>query len=146
MVQESSVKAVCMLHVKNVYIEFGVAKIGEPVPMNEKIMEVMGDRKEVPDFYHMDFKSDPNLREERFDTYSLGALMYRLMYNDTLIFREPGVVQLPAAPSYNKRLKETVQLLIGHNSSLREIEAKIEMSEQVKKVIEDQKQVSKSKK
>lgn len=79
----------------------------------------MGDRKEVPDFYHADFKTDPNLREERFDTYSLGILMYRLMYNDTLIFKEPGVVQMPAAPSWSKKLKETAQLLIGHNSSLR---------------------------
>lgn len=76
-----------MLHVKNVFIEFGIPKIGEPVPMNEKIYEVMQDRKEVPDFYHQDFKADPNLREERFDTYSLGVLMYRMMYNDTLIFK-----------------------------------------------------------
>jgi hypothetical protein len=52
-----------MLHIKNVYIEFGVPKIGEPVPLNEKILEVMTDRKEVPDFYHADFKNDPNLRE-----------------------------------------------------------------------------------
>ncbi len=45
-----------MLHIKNVWIENGIPKIGEPIPMNTKIEEILADRAEVPDFYHADFK------------------------------------------------------------------------------------------
>jgi hypothetical protein len=63
MVQESTLKAICMLHIKNIFIENGIPKIGEPIPINEKITEVLIDRKEVPDFYHPEFKGDPTQRQ-----------------------------------------------------------------------------------
>jgi hypothetical protein len=52
MVQSSTLKAICMLNIRNIFIEFGIPKIGEPIPMNEKLNEVLVDRKDVPDFYH----------------------------------------------------------------------------------------------
>lgn len=33
-VQDSSIKSISMLHIKNIYIENGIPKIGEPIPMN----------------------------------------------------------------------------------------------------------------
>ena len=51
-----------MLHIKNIYIENGIPKIGEPVPMNQKIDEMLGDRADVPDFYHTDFKKNPKAK------------------------------------------------------------------------------------
>jgi len=33
-----------MLHIKNIYIENGIPKIGEPIPMNPKIQEILVDR------------------------------------------------------------------------------------------------------
>ena len=41
-----------MLHIKNVFIENGIPKIGEPVPINNKVIEILADRSDVPDFYH----------------------------------------------------------------------------------------------
>lgn len=35
-VQQSTLKSINMLHIKNVYIENGIPRIGEPIPMNEK--------------------------------------------------------------------------------------------------------------
>ena len=34
LIQDSPIKSLCMLHIKNIYIENGIPKIGEPVPMN----------------------------------------------------------------------------------------------------------------
>ena len=48
-----------MLHIRNIYIENGIPKIGDPVPMNENMEQIMIDRSEVPDFYHIDFKKNP---------------------------------------------------------------------------------------
>jgi hypothetical protein len=48
-----------MLHIKNIYIENGIPKIGEPVPMSTKLEEMLIDRSEVPDFYHAEFKKNP---------------------------------------------------------------------------------------
>lgn len=69
-----------MLHIRNIYIENGIPKIGDPVPLNENISAILVDRAEVPDFYHTDFKKEPKSRSEIFDTYSLGVLLYKLMY------------------------------------------------------------------
>mgnify|MGYP006876306423 CR=1 FL=1 len=63
MVQSSTLKAICMLHIRNIFIEFGIPKIGEPIPLNEKINEVLVDRRDVPDFYHPEFKNDPTQRQ-----------------------------------------------------------------------------------
>lgn len=35
--QESTLKSISMLHIKNIYIENGIPKIGEPIPLNQKI-------------------------------------------------------------------------------------------------------------
>lgn len=33
-IQETALKSIGMLHIKNIYLENGIVKIGEPVPMN----------------------------------------------------------------------------------------------------------------
>ncbi len=45
-----------MLHIRNIYIENGVPKIGEPVPMSDKLLIALREREDVPDFYHSLFK------------------------------------------------------------------------------------------
>ena len=37
-VQLSTLKSINMLHIKNVYIENGIPKVGEPVPINNKLL------------------------------------------------------------------------------------------------------------
>lgn len=75
-----------MLHIKNIYLENGIPKIGEPVPMSEKLVSALQNKQEVPDFYHTQFKADPKKNREDFDTYSLGVLLYKLMYTEYPIF------------------------------------------------------------
>ena len=106
-IQESPLKSINMLNIKNIYIENGIPKIGEPVPMNKKIEEILVDRSEVPDFYHSTFKSNPSSHQETYDTYSLGVLLYKLMYKEYPIFPN-GKVHIPTAPTYNKKLKTTL--------------------------------------
>lgn len=69
-----------MLHIKNIYIENGIPKIGQPIPINPRIQEILSDRSDVPDFYHINFKKDPTSHDVNYDTYSLGVLLYKLMY------------------------------------------------------------------
>ena len=61
----------------------------------------------MPDFYHPGFKKDPNDRNPKFDTYSLGVLLYKLMYTEYPIFPN-GKVHIPTTPNYNKRLKSSL--------------------------------------
>ena len=75
-----------MLHIRNIYIENGIPKIGEPVPMNRELVKELKDKAEVPDFYHASFKKNPKVKGNYFDTYSLGVLMYKLMYTEYPIF------------------------------------------------------------
>ena len=101
-----------MLHIKNIYIENGIPKVGEPIPMNSKIFEILADRADVPDFYHNGFKKDPNSRDVSFDTYSLGVLLYKLMYTEYPIFPN-NKVHIPTTPNYNKRLKATLETFLN---------------------------------
>jgi hypothetical protein len=96
-----------MLNIKNIYIENGIPKIGEPIPMSAKIEEILSDRADVPDFYHTDFKKDPTSHSVNYDTYSLGVLLYKLMYTEYPIFPN-GKVHIPTTPNYNKRLKTSL--------------------------------------
>lgn len=57
-IQDSTLKSISMLHIKNIYIENGIPKIGEPIPMNVRLEESLGDRADVPDFYHSSFKKN----------------------------------------------------------------------------------------
>jgi hypothetical protein len=41
-----------MLHIKNIYLEDGIPKIGEPIPLNSNLSDVLKERSDVPDFYH----------------------------------------------------------------------------------------------
>ena len=75
--------------------------------MNPKVEELLIDRAEVPDFYHIDFKRSPSTHRETFDTYSLGVLLYKLMYTEYPIFPN-GKVHIPTTPNYSKRLKTTL--------------------------------------
>ena len=106
-IQDSVLKSINMLHIKNIYIENGIPKIGEPIPLNSNVEAILIDRSEVPDFYHSDFKKSPSTHKETFDTYSLGVLLYKLMYTEYPIFPN-GKVHIPTTPNYNKRLKTTL--------------------------------------
>jgi hypothetical protein len=78
--QKSAIQSINILHIKNIFIENSIPKIGEPVPMSTKMEENLRDRADVPDFYHPRFKANPTTHEPDFDTYSLGILLYKLMY------------------------------------------------------------------
>ena len=88
-----------MLHIRNIYIEDGIPKIGEPIPMNEGLREKLIDRADVPDFYHGTFKSSPDSKNQIYDTYSIGVLLYKLMFTEYPIFPDQKV-HIPTAPSY----------------------------------------------
>jgi hypothetical protein len=124
-----------MLHIKNIYIENGIPKIGEPIPINNKIVEVLGDRADVPDFYKAEFKKDPDSHNVTYDTYSCGVLLYKLMYTEYPIFPN-GKVHIPTTPNYNKRLKTSLELLLNEGGSLADLEKQIEISENVLKQVQ----------
>jgi len=48
--------------------------------MNQNLKEILTERADVPDFYHKDFKLQPETKDAKYDTYSLGVLLYKLMY------------------------------------------------------------------
>lgn len=75
-----------MFNIRNIFIENGIPKIGEPIPMNPKIQATLKNRADVPDFFHTEFKKQPTKKSEIFDTYSLGVLLYKLMYTEYPIF------------------------------------------------------------
>lgn len=79
-VQDSPLKSINMLHIRNIYIENGIPKIGDPIALNQNVEQLLIDRSDVPDFYHKSFKSSPSSHLETYDTYSLGVLLYKLMY------------------------------------------------------------------
>lgn len=123
-----------MLHIKNIYIENGIPKIGEPIPLNQKINEILADRADVPDFYHVNFKKDSTSHDVNFDTYSLGVLLYKLMYTEYPIFPN-GKVHIPTTPNYNKRLKTSLEIFLNEGGSLAQLESRIEVSEDVLKQV-----------
>lgn len=51
-INASPVGSFNMLHIKNVYLENGIPKIGETMPLNETLKESLQERADVPDFYH----------------------------------------------------------------------------------------------
>ena len=61
----------------------------------------------MPYFYHLGFKKNPTMHDPTYDTYSLGVLLYKLMYTEYPIFPN-GKVHIPTTPSYNPRLKKTL--------------------------------------
>lgn len=99
--------------------------------MTKKFIETLIDRADVPDFYHTDFKKDPSLRNPIFDTYSLGVLLYKLMYTEYPIFPE-GKVHIPTAPTYKKNLKSAIELFLNVGGNLEELEKQLEISDDVK--------------
>ena len=123
-----------MLHIRNIYIENGIPKIGQPIPFNNKLAEIFEDRADVPDFYHNDFKHDPTGHHVAYDTYSLGVLLYKLMYTEYPIFPN-GKVHIPTTPNYNKRLKESVQIFLNEGGALSKLEERIEVDENVAKQV-----------
>ena len=134
LIQDSPIRSLCMLHIKNIYIENGIPKIGEPVPLNAQLIDQLRDKADLPDFYHSAFKRNPDLKANTYDTYSLGVLMYKLMYTEYPIFPQ-GKVHIPTAPSYNPRLKTTLQILLDEGGQLKELEKKIQVSEEVAKQV-----------
>jgi hypothetical protein len=54
--------------------------------MNEDLTYQLKEKADVPDFYHSDFKRNPSVKTNTFDTYSLGVLMYKLMFTEYPIF------------------------------------------------------------
>lgn len=137
-VQQSPLQSLNSMHIRNVFIENGIPKLGEPIPMTAKIEELLRDRFDVPDFYHPKFKASPSSHDPSYDTYSLGILLYKLMYTEYPIFPE-GKVHIPTTPSYNQRIKTTLEVFLNQGGRLSEIESRIEVSETVKKQIKENK-------
>lgn len=106
--------------------------------MNAKIMEVLGDRSDVPDFYDAAFKKDPTSHNVTYDTYSCGVLLYKLMYTEYPIFPN-NKVHIPTTPNYNKRLKASLELILNEGGSLADLEKKIEISDNVLKQVQENK-------
>ena len=48
-----------------------------------------------------------------YDTYSLGVLIYKLMYSEYPIFPE-GKVHIPTTPSYKATLKSALLMFLAH--------------------------------
>ena len=134
LIQDSSIRSLSMLHIKNIYIENGIPKIGEPVPINPDLVHQLKEKADVPDFYHSDFKRNPSVKANTYDTYSLGVLMYKLMYTEYPIF--PGKkVHIPTSPNYSPRLKTTLELFLNEGGMLKDLEKRIEVSEEVAKQV-----------
>jgi hypothetical protein len=96
----------------------------------------MRDRYDVPDFYHRNYKSNPLSHDPSYDTYSLGIMLYKLMYTEYPIFPE-GKVHIPTTPSYNQRIKSTLEIFLNVGGRISELEGKIEVSETVKRQIKE---------
>ena len=58
-INASPVVSFNMLHIKNIYIENGIPKIGEIMPINEILKETLQEKADIPDFYHKEFKQQP---------------------------------------------------------------------------------------
>ena len=102
--------------------------------MNKDLMFQLKEKADVPDFYHTQFKKNPKVNSNIFDTYSLGVLMYKLMYTEYPIFPQKKV-HIPTTPAYNSRLKSTLEMLLNEGGLLRDLEKKIEISEEVARQI-----------
>lgn len=61
------------------------------------------------------------------------------MYTEYPIFPN-GKVHIPTTPSYNKRLKTTLELFLNEGGTLKSIESRIEVSENVLKQVKENKQ------
>ena len=129
-IHDSHVKSLNMLHIRNIYIEDGIPKIGQPIPINYSLREKLTDRADVPDFYHTDFKNHPESRNPIYDTYSIGVLLYKLMFTEYPIFPE-GKVHIPTAPAYKKNLRGAVELFLNVGGSLQELQGQLEISDDV---------------
>jgi predicted house-cleaning noncanonical NTP pyrophosphatase (MazG superfamily) len=102
--------------------------------MNRELKDQLKDKAEVPDFYHRDFKRNPSQKANTYDTYSLGVLMYKLMYTEYPIFPQ-GRVHIPTTPQYNVRLKATLEIFLNEGGMLKDLEKKIEVSDEVAKQV-----------
>lgn len=98
----------------------------------------MSDRADVPDFYHCDFKNDPSSHNITYDTYSLGVLLYKLMYTEYPIFPN-SKVHIPTTPNYNKTLKTSLEIFLNDGGALKDLENKIEIDENVAKQVKENK-------
>ena len=80
----------------------------------------MIDRADVPDFYHTEFKTNPESKNSIYDTYSIGVLLYKLMFTEYPIFPERKV-HIPTAPAYKKNLRGAVELFLNVGGNLEEL-------------------------
>ena len=60
--------------------------------------------------------------------------MYKLMYTEYPIFPQ-GRVHIPTTPNYNKRLKSTLEIFLNEGGMLKDLEKKIEVSDEVAKQV-----------
>lgn len=74
----------------------------------------------MPDFYHQQFKETPETKDPKYDTYSLGVLLYKLMYTEYPIFPE-GSVHIPTTPSYKKSLKDALIIFLNKGGHLTDL-------------------------
>lgn len=98
------------------------------MPINGDLIYQLKEKADVPDFYHSDFKRNPNVKASTYDTYSLGVLMYKLMYTEYPIFPAKKV-HIPTSPNYSPRLKTTLELFLNEGGMLKDLEKRIEVSE-----------------
>ena len=69
----------------------------------------------------------------------MGVLLYKLMYTEYPIFPN-GKVHIPTTPNYNKRLKTTLEIFLNEGGRLKDIESRIEVSENVLKQVKENKE------
>ena len=100
------------------------------------MIEQLNDKADVPDFYHREFKEQPNTRDARYDTYSLGVLLYKLMYTEYPIFPE-GKVHIPTTPNYKKTLKDALILFLNQGGDLTTLEKELEVSDDIKNKVKE---------
>lgn len=60
--------------------------------------------------------------------------MYKLMYTEYPIFPSKKV-HIPTSPNYSPRLKTTLELFLNEGGMLRDLEKRIEVSEEVAKQV-----------
>ena len=93
----------------------------------------------MPDFYHESWKKNSKSKNESYDTYSLGVLLYKLMYTEYPIFPN-GKVHIPTTPNYNRRLKTTLEIFLNEGGAIKHLEGRIEVSENVIKQVKENKE------
>jgi hypothetical protein len=110
------------------------------MPINEILKETLQEKADIPDFYHREFKQQPQSKDAKYDTYSLGVLLYKLMYTEYPIFPE-GSVHIPTTPNYKKTLKDALLLFLNKGGNLLDLENELQVSDDIKNQVKQNEQI-----